>query len=290
MSWLICGTVPDKDLPLLEGRAQWEKGGLKVNGYELATVRGTPALAAASCIASEVLGIPQPHLMLAGDQGDGEGSFKVYERICESLELFAMTGISFHYLLPDIDWQVKIYMGLEALEERPLLVADAGYMYAVKMSGNASFFDLFTPDAGELAFLADEKAPHPFYTRGFLLADEGNTAETIARAYKNNDAAQNLLVKGRVDYIVGKGKIIKEIDSPSCPAMEAIGGTGDTITGIVSSLLDAGYPMGEACTLAAMANRLMAEKYKPNPATQVVELLNCLPEALEEALKTFKED
>jgi len=35
------------------------------------------------------------------------------------------------------------------------------------MSGNAQSFDLFTPDAGELAFLADEEAPHPFYTRGF---------------------------------------------------------------------------------------------------------------------------
>ncbi len=29
--------------------------------------------------------------------------------------------------------------------------------------------DLFTSDVGELAFLADEEAPHLFYTRGFIL-------------------------------------------------------------------------------------------------------------------------
>jgi len=45
------------------------------------------------------------------------------------------------------------------------LIADAGFMYAAKMSGQASKYDLFTPDVGELAFLADEEAPHLFYTR-----------------------------------------------------------------------------------------------------------------------------
>ena len=47
---------------------------------------------------------------------------------------------------------------------KPTLVADAGFMYVAKMSGYADAYDLFTPEAGELAILADEKAPHPFYT------------------------------------------------------------------------------------------------------------------------------
>ena len=52
-----------------------------------------------------------------------------------------------------------------------------------KMSGFASAYDLFTPDVGEMAFLADEAAPHPSYTRGFLLQEEERVPELIQRAY-----------------------------------------------------------------------------------------------------------
>jgi hypothetical protein len=53
-------------------------------------------------------------------------------------------------------------MALNEVNPRPLLCADAGYMYVAKMSGYAASYDLFFPDAGELAFLADENAPHPY--------------------------------------------------------------------------------------------------------------------------------
>ena len=80
-------------------------------------------------------------------------------------------------------------------------MADAGYMYVAKMSGYAASYDLFTPDVGELAFLADEKAPHPFYTRGFLLHEEERVPELILRAYHHENAARHLLVKGRCDRV-----------------------------------------------------------------------------------------
>ena len=51
--------------------------------------------------------------------------------------------------LPDIQWHNSVFWALEALSPAPLLVADAGFMYAAKMSGFASHYDLFTPDAGE---------------------------------------------------------------------------------------------------------------------------------------------
>ena len=63
-------------------------------------------------------------------------------------------------------------MALEEWKRRPIVVADAGFMYAAIMSGYAASYVLFTPDVGELAFLADEKAPHPFYTRGYILAED----------------------------------------------------------------------------------------------------------------------
>lgn len=86
-----------------------------------------------------------------------------------------------------------------------MLVADAGFMYVAKMSGYADAYDLFTPDAGELAFLADEKAPHPFYTRGFLLASEDDVPELAARAYRHGNAARFLLVKGKTDHLIRGG-------------------------------------------------------------------------------------
>ena len=69
------------------------------------------------------------------------------------------------------------------------------------MSGYADHYDLFTPDVGELAFLADETAPHPFYTRGFLLAEDKDIPELVARAYAGNNAARHLLVKGSTDHV-----------------------------------------------------------------------------------------
>ncbi|MEA2039117.1 MAG: hypothetical protein U9N82_04730 [Thermodesulfobacteriota bacterium] len=44
-------------------------------------------------------------------------------------------------------------------------------------------YDLFTPDVGELAFLADEAAPHPFYASGFILHQEKRIPDLIKRAY-----------------------------------------------------------------------------------------------------------
>jgi len=71
-----------------------------------------------------------------------------------------------------VDWHNRVLFQIQGLAEKPVLIADAGFMYAAKMSGQAELYDLFTPDIGELAFLADEAAPHPFYTRGFILHEE----------------------------------------------------------------------------------------------------------------------
>ena len=53
---------------------------------------------------------------------------------------------------------------MKSLGKKPILVADAGSMYVAKAGGDAPFYDVFTPDLGETAFLADEKAMHPMYT------------------------------------------------------------------------------------------------------------------------------
>jgi hypothetical protein len=64
-------------------------------------------------------------------------------------------------------------------------------MYVAKMSGQASQYDLFTL-MWELAFLADEEAPHPFYTRGFILHEDNPPPDLISRAYTFDNAAINI--------------------------------------------------------------------------------------------------
>ena len=67
--------------------------------------------------------------------------------------------------------------------------------------------------------------------------------------------------------------------------MEAIGGTGDTLTGLVTALLLARQPLPAACAAAALANRLLGQLAHPTPATTVAELVRHIPEALRLALE-----
>jgi len=164
---------------------------------------------------------------------------------------------------------------------RPILIADAGAMYAAKMSGNAPLFDVFTPDAGELAFLADEDAPHPFYTRGFILHEDNHVPDLIQRAYAHENAARYLLVKGEMDYIASRDGVIGVVSEPLVPALEPIGGTGDVITGIVSGMIEAGWEISKAAVLASRVGRLSGRLADPDPATQVGEIIRRIPQALE---------
>ena len=152
------------------------------------------------------------------------------------------------------------------------------------MSGFAASYDLFTPDAGEMAFLADEMAPHPFYTRGFLLQDEERIPELIERAYKHENAAHCLLVKGRCDFVASEEGILEEISEPCVENMEPIGGTGDSLTGVVSALIAGGFPIPQAALLAAKTNRIMGVLKNPTPAFSIADLLPALPAALEQIL------
>ncbi|WP_279042901.1 NAD(P)H-hydrate dehydratase, partial [Bilophila wadsworthia] len=199
--------------------------------------------------------------------------------------LSGVRGITFHYLFPDLDGHNRVLMALEEAGPKPVLVADAGFMYVAKMSGYADAYDLFTPDAGELAFLADEKAPHPFYTRGFLLAADEDIPSLVERAYQHGNAARFLLIKGKVDHLVEGGRFLGDVSEPQVAALEPIGGTGDLVTGLVTGLLAGGMEMPQACLTAARASRITGLLANPTPATQIAELLPFLPEALRCALE-----
>ncbi len=278
----MVGTVPDEEFPLVEGPCVMTGLRLMVSGQEVKIARGTPALLAAACLTAQVMGIQGPQALLAGDIGIGRGSARIYEHLSRILKARSPRGITFHYIQPDLDWHNRILVEIEELSPRPMLVADAGYMYVAKMSGYASSYDLFTPDVGEMAFLADEGAPHPFYTRGFLTEEEDRVPDLVTRAYRTGGAAGHLLVKGHCDHIAAKGEIVAKVCEPCIEAMEPIGGTGDTLTGIVTGLLAAGLPVVESCLKGAEANRSMGALACPTPASSVKDLLHFLPRSLED--------
>jgi NAD(P)H-hydrate repair Nnr-like enzyme with NAD(P)H-hydrate dehydratase domain len=281
----VVGTVPIKDFPLVTGEAALDDDSIIVEGHRISINRGTPALIAAAIKTTLSRDGNKIYAFLVGDIGLGDGSRNLYRYLSENLPSYNFDIMAFHYLQPDSDWHNKVLFALDEMKKRPFLIADAGFMYAAKMSGQALEYDLFTPDAGELAFLADEEAPHPFYTRGFILHEENNAPDLISRAYKYDNAAKYLLVKGKTDYIANKKGIISQVDNPSEEAMEAIGGTGDTLTGIVSALIASGMDIPDAAILAAKVNRLAGHLAKPDPATQIVKIIEKIPEALFELAK-----
>jgi ADP-dependent NAD(P)H-hydrate dehydratase / NAD(P)H-hydrate epimerase len=277
---LIVGTIPEADFPLIEGEILLAGSHLRVAGREIPVNRGTAALLAAASATLAYLDQPSPFACLAGDTGTGQGSRRVYEHLVQTLPHRNFGVICFHYLQPEVDWHNRVLFAVQAMPRRPVLIADAGFMYVAKMSGQAAEYDLFTPDLGELAFLADETAPHPFYTRGFILHEDNRAPELIARAYAHHNAARYLLVKGETDYLADSGGIVAAVAEPCIETLEPIGGTGDTLTGMAAALAVAGHDVADAALLAARANRLAGFLAQPTPATQVGEIIAHIPQAL----------
>ncbi len=281
----LVGTIPEKQIPLISGRIVLEGEQIVLENERIAVNRGTPAMIAAAVETLKFMGRPNPVAYLVGDIGDGEGCRRLYRYLTEHIADYPLKTLTLHYFQPDVGLFKQLLSTINTLRVRPTLIADAGFMYVAKMGGDASSFDLFTPDAGELAYLADEKAPHPFYTRGFILHEENLVPGLIERAYRHNNAASYLLVKGATDYIANRDGVIATIDSPREEALEAIGGTGDTLTGIVSALIEAGMDLKSASINAARVNRLAGSLAEPTPATQVYDIIRQIPHALDKVLK-----
>lgn len=280
----VVGIVPDPDIPVIQGQVEFKDSKLYVDGNAIDINRGTPALLASAASLLNYLKGEPTYAFLVGDVGLGQGSRELYSYLSANIHNYSFQTLTFHYLQPDVDHHLKVLMAIEDMNPRPKLIADAGFMYAAKMSGESGKYDLFTPDVGELAFLADENAPHPFYTRGFILAEENKTPELIQRAYKYDNAAKYLLVKGKQDYVANREGIIDTIDRPMVEALEAIGGTGDILTGILSALIDSGLEMEKALGLAARINRTAGLLADPTPASQIKDIIKYLAEAYDRVM------
>jgi NAD(P)H-hydrate repair Nnr-like enzyme with NAD(P)H-hydrate dehydratase domain len=237
---LIAGTVPIEDMPLAFGKARIEGDNIVVKGRRIPCTQGTGAMVGAALATTDYLKLEPPQVLLAGDLGQGKGSHRIYEYLIASVAGLAPEVLALHYWLPDMDQTRWLCKAIEKGDRKPVLIADAASMYSAKAAGLASFFDVFTPDAAEMAFLADPAATHPAYVRFMLFNDMERMPDLIKAAYQHENAARLMLVKGAVDYVVRSGDIIKTINEPDIPMMEPIGGTGDTITGMIAAFVYAG--------------------------------------------------
>lgn len=279
---ILAGTYPDKNPEIIEGFAQLVNGRLTIGGKSVEIYSGTSSMVAAAASVCWALDIEHPYCVLAGDIGKGDGSKNLYLYLKKNIFALHPEIITLHYMTPLIDEMVDFGFALEESGERPLLIADAGAMYGAKISGIGHIFDLFTPDKGELAFLADEEAAHPMFVNENLyeFPDE-RIPELAQKVSRNGSSPDTLLVKGNIDYIVRGGNVIATIDKPDIPAMEAVGGTGDTLTGITSALVHWGKPIDEACLMAARMNRMAGKYCDMKPDTQIPALIDRIPQALE---------
>ncbi len=282
---LIAGTVPVKDLPLTMGEVSTAEEFLLVNGYRIPCTQGTGAMISAALATTNYLKLEAPQVLVAGDTGQGTGSREIYEYLIQRVAEHSPAVLALHYCLPNMLLTKKLCEAIEKCAKRPVMIADAASMYAAKASGLAAEFDIFTPDATEMAFLADPDATHPAYIARHLFdTDITQVPRLAAAAYQNNSAAKLLLVKGAIDYIVRDGDIVATITEPDVPALEAIGGTGDTITGLVSAFAYAGLELHEAAIIAARANRMAGEFARVTPATKVRQIIDHFPAVFKEYL------
>ncbi len=281
--WLIVGTLADPAAEVDQAEFYWESGRLLWGGRPIQPQRGTAALMAAYALAAQALGLPPGQALLAGDDGGGEGSRAVYRRLEAQIPENKWHGLTFHYLFPEAASHDRIFLALDELKPRPLMAADAGFMYVAKLCGQAAEYDLFTPDAGEMAYLADTLAPHPFYTRGALIHREPQPS-TFRETYEEGNAARTMLVKGSADYIVWRGRAVHRVAGPLVPALEAMGGTGDTTVGLASAFLAGGYSPVRAAALAAHLNRRAGYLASPDPGSPITVLLEALGPLLREAV------
>ena len=283
---LIAGTVPIKELPLVTGEVRAEGDSLVIGGYPVPCAQGTGAMISAAQATTGYLELNSPQVVVAGDIGEGKGSRKIYEYLIQNVARLSPRVLALHYLLPDMALMRQLCQAVKDCHPRPLMIADAGSMYAAKAAGLATEFDIFTPDITELAFLADEEATHPAYiSRHLFCADITRPPRLIIDAYRHRSAARLLLVKGATDYIARRdGEILATVTEPSVPELEAIGGTGDTITGLVAAFVASGLELHEAAIIAARANRTAGRLARVTVASGVKQIISQFPAVFKEYL------
>lgn len=285
---LLSGTLPMPSDSITVGQVRFDSGTLRIGEREVPREMlsiGATAMMAAAVKTTEAIGTEPPVSVVAGDLGDGEGSKLVYKFLTEDAGGLGPSTVTLHYILPLRNEFLSFVEMSDYWAKRPFLIADAGALLIAKATRVCGKFDLFTPDAGEISFLADPDAGHPAYVKTALFeVDTTEVPKLIAQAWAGKNCPRYLLVKGPTDFIVDNGEIIHRVSEPFIPVLEPIGGTGDTLTGMVSALISGGLEPVRACLVGSRANRIAGQLSNPTPATRVFEIVDHIGEAVRKAL------
>ncbi len=282
----VLATIPVAAGEVVAGPVSRDRdGALTVGDRPVPSSQGSSAMLAAALSVTEHLGVEPPFAMLGGDIGRGEGTRAVYERLAAAVDELEPSVVTFHYLQPIM---ALMRQAVGALAPRVdagtlSLVADAGGMYAAKAAGVAPRFELMTPDVGEVGFLADENVTHPAYVSRYLFGtDDFDPVELARLAFERGGSSRVLLIKGAIDRIAEEGQVVATVSDPCVPVLEAIGGTGDTVTGLAAAFMAAGYPTLDAALSACRANRLAGVAMQARPDHRAEDLVRELPGVLRE--------
>ena len=276
--------MPTRNSAVTVGQVKFDGESMRIGeidvAHEMLSI-GATAMMAAAAQTTDALGIEPPMAVLAGDIGDGTGSKMVYKFLTEDAGGLGPSTVTLHYILPLRNEFLSFIEMADYWAKRPFLIADAGALLIAKATKVCQKFDLFTPDAGEISFLADSEAGHPAYVETALFqVDTTEVPMLITRAYSTKNVPRYLLVKGPTDFIADNGEIIHAVSKPDIPVLEPIGGTGDTVTGIVSALISGGINPVKSSLIASKANRLAGQLCNPTPATRVFEIVTHIGDAV----------
>lgn len=285
---VLVGTIPVEGLPLTSGQVKYLGDRLLIGDYALEgqyVTLGTAAMISAASVTSQAIGSEEPCAFVIGDTGMGEGTATLINYLAQEMDTIKPSVMTLHYILPTRDTFIGLVEAAHKMEKRPFMIADAGALLNAKAVKLSQKFDLFTPDPGELSFLADPDAAHPAYVQHFIFdVDQTDVPRLSQEAYANGDAPKYMVVKAPVDHVIVDGKVAGSINEPNVPSLEPIGGTGDTITGIVSALIASGMPIVEACTAASKINRVAGELAQPTPATTIAQFIPHIREAVQKVV------
>ena len=105
---------------------------LRPDGHGISVNRETVALLTAALLAAWFIPGEAPVIwvVVPGDTGNCKGGRRVYEPFVDVVSRIKQRGVSFHCLLPDVEWHGRVLATAQALSHVPLLVADAGFIYA----------------------------------------------------------------------------------------------------------------------------------------------------------------
>ena len=286
MTLLVVGTIPINVGDVVRGQVSSNgDGDLIVNGEKIPHCQGTSAMVGAATAVCAHYGLEAPHVLLGGDIGRGEGTRAVFDGLAAEVDRVRPSVVAFHYVQPVMKLMKRAVDELGGRDDLRLM-ADAGGMYAAKAASVGRSFSLMTPDVGEVGFLADPAASHPAYVSRYLFGTEDFDPAMLGKLAWELDGAEVLLIKGRQDHIIQRGEVLGIVSDPCVPELEAIGGTGDTVTGLAAGFMAADKSTVEAAFLAAQVNREAGLALGAQPNHHAVDLVRTFPQVLEEKEET----